>query len=113
MENTFNLKQFLAEGKLLKEENEGNITKSEKKLYGIEKDYSPYDFGPFTYEEAKAKAQQYVSENPNSMFQPRLYNDMRDELPASERMGMPIIDKDGNLYDTDSTPFSQGDLEDY
>ena len=113
MNNNFNLKSFLAEGKLLKEEQEGNITESEKKLYGIEKNSSPYEFGPFTYEEAKAKAQQYMSEDPYSMFQPRLYNDMRDELPASERMGMPIIDKDGNLYDADSTPFSQGDLADY
>jgi hypothetical protein len=94
-------------------ENEKKIYGIEKKIYGIEKDYSPYDFGPYTYEEAKAKAMEYASEDPRNMYQPRLYNDMRDELPAIERMYTPRMDKDGNLEDVDSTPFNQGDLADY
>jgi hypothetical protein len=51
--------------------------------------------------------------DPSNLYQPRLYNDMLDELPAIERMGKPRIDKDGNLYDTDDTSFSSGDLADY
>lgn len=104
MERDFNIHEWRA--KYLKEE-------SEKKIYGIEKNYSPYEFGPFTYEEAKAKSQEYMNEDPDSFYQPRLYNDMRAELPAIERMHMPIIGKDGNLYNPDSTPFNKGDLADY
>jgi hypothetical protein len=84
-----------------------------KKIYGIEKNYSPYDFGPFTEDEAKAKAIEYANEDPGNTYQPRLYNAMRDELPAIERMDMPRIDKNGNLEDVNNTPFSQGDLDDY
>ena len=85
----------------------------EKKIYGIEKDFLPFDFKLYTYDEAKVKSQEYMIEYPNSFFQPRQYNDMRNELPAIERMYMPILDKDGKFYDADNTPFSQGDLAEY
>jgi hypothetical protein len=91
-------------------ENGGGI---EKRLYGIEKNYQPYDFKLYTYQEAKVKAQEYMKEDPRSVFEPRLYNDMRSELPAIERMNMPKLDKNGNLEDVDRTPFSKGDLADY
>jgi hypothetical protein len=91
---------------IIKEESGG-------KIYGIEANYSPYDFGPYTFQIAKAKCEQYMSENPDKLFKPRLYNDMVSELPAIDRMSMPIIDKNGNLYYPDQTPFSMGDLADY
>jgi hypothetical protein len=88
------------------------INENEKKIYGIEKNGSPYEFGPYTYEEAKYRCEDY-SEDDGGFYQPRLYNDMRDELPSIERMYTPRMDKDGNLEDVDSTPFNQGDLADY
>lgn len=82
------------------------------KLYGIERDYSPYDFGPYTHDEAKQKSKE-LNIDSSQYHSPRLYNDMRAELPASQRMHMPYVDQDGDLYYPDSTPFSQGDLADY
>jgi hypothetical protein len=87
---------------------------AEKKIYGIERNGSPYEFGPYTYSEAKSRCEEYAEENDyRATFQPRLYNDMRDSLPSIERMYTPRIDKDGNFEDMDTTPFSQGDLADY
>ena len=94
--------------KLIKEEMSGN-----KKLYGVEKDGDPFSFGPYTYENASKRAKQLQMEDPESMYKPSLYNDMLDKLPARERMGMSRIDKNGNLYDTDTRGFSSRDLSDY
>ena len=88
------------------------LTEGAGKTYGIERNYEPYDFGPYTYEEAEAKIIKLMADNPGN-YSPRLYNQMRDELPAIERMNMPRIDKDGNLEDVDNTSFSKGDLGDY
>jgi len=108
------MKQFINEAKRM-QQLAGIINENEdsKKIYGIEKNNSPYEFGPYTYDEAKDIAEKYMIKDPNNLYQPRLYNDMLDELPAIERMGKPRIDKDGNLYNTDATSFSSGDLADY
>ena len=94
--------------KMIKEERS-----SSKKIYGIEKNDSPYSFGPYTYEDASKRAKQFEMDDPRNSYAPRLYNDMLNELPASERMGMARIDKNGNLYDTDTRGFSSRDLSDY
>lgn len=94
--------------KMIKEEMSGN-----QKLYGVEKDGNPFSFGPYTYEDASKRAKQFQMEDPGSMYEPSLYNDMLDKLPARERMSMSRIDKSGNLYDTDRRGFSSGDLSDY
>jgi hypothetical protein len=92
---------------------ENELSEDSKKIYGIEKGYSPYDFGPYTYDEAKAKAQEYQNDDRYDRYEVRLYNDLRNMLPAIERMQTPKLDKDGKFEDTDSTSFSQGDLADY
>ena len=86
---------------------------SEKRLYGIDKNYESYDFGPYTFTEVYAIAEEYRSKNLNDRFSIEMYNDMRDRLPAIERMLTPFVDVDGNLCFPDSTPFNQGDLTDY
>ena len=91
-------------------ENGGGI---EKKVYGVEKNNQPFDFKLYTYKEAQFKANEYMKEDPSSLYQPRLYNDMRSDLPAIERMNMPKLDKNGKLNDVDNTPFSKGDLANY
>ncbi len=85
---------------------------SEKKIYGIERGYENYDMGPYTQKQAEDKILEYMSNEPDH-YTIRLYKDMRNALPAIERMYCPHIDDDGNLYDADSTPFSMGDLADY
>ena len=92
---------------------ENELSKDSKKIYGIEKGNSPYDFGPYTYDEAEAKAQEYQNDDRYDRYEVRLYNDLRNMLPAIERMQTPKLDKDGKFEDTDSTSFSQGDLADY
>ena len=96
--------------RMIREEMEGS-----KKIYGIERNGQPYDFGPYTYEDALRTAKECQMEDGGrgNRYEPRLYNSMLDELPAIERMGMPRIDKNGNLYDTDTRGFSSGDLSDY
>ena len=84
----------------------------EKKIYGIERGYENYDMGPYTQSEAEAKILEYKRDQLDH-FTIRLYKDMRNSLPAIERMYCPHIDEDGNLYAADSTPFSMGDLADY
>ena len=74
------------------------------KGYGIEKDSSPYDFGPYTYEEAKAEAARLTAKNPRNVFQPKPLSNMEDDLPAIDRMGMPGRSSRG---------VSSGDLGDY
>lgn len=86
---------------------------SEKRLYGIEKNYKPYDFGPYTFTEVYAIAEKYRSKNLNDHFAIEMYNDMRAQLPAIERMLTPFVDTDGNLCFPDSTPFNQDDLIKY
>jgi len=75
-----------------------------KKTYGIEKDSSPYDFGPYTYEEAKVIAAKLSAKNPRNFFQPKPLTNMEDDLPAIDRMGMPGRSTKG---------MSSGDLGDY
>ena len=99
-------------GLITESEYKEKVNEDSKKIYGIERNYEPYDFGPYTYEEAEAKIIKLMADNPGN-YSPRLYNQMRDELPAIERMNMPRIDKDGNLEDVDNTPFSKDDLGDY
>jgi len=76
----------------------------DKKMYGIEKNSTPYDFGPYTYEEAKAKAAELSAKNFNNIFQPKPLSNMEDDLPAIDRMGMPGRSSRG---------MSSGDLGDY
>jgi hypothetical protein len=106
------LKMQKIAGLITESEYKEKVNKDSKKIYGIERNYEPYDFGPYTYEEAEAKIIKLIADNPGN-YNPRLYNQMRDELPAIERMNIPRIDKDGNLEDVDNTPFSKGDLGDY
>lgn len=75
-----------------------------RKMYGIEKNSTPYDFGPYTYEEAKAKATELSAKNFNNIFQPKPLSNMEDDLPAIDRMGMPGRSSRG---------MSSGDLGDY
>ena len=81
-----------------------NQLEEDSKTYGIEKDSSPYDFGPYTAEEAKDIAAKLSTKNPRNFFQPRLLKDMEDDLPAIDRMGMPGRSSKG---------MSSGDLGDY
>jgi len=76
----------------------------DKKMYGIEKNSTPYDFGPYTYEEAKAKSIELSAKNFNNIFQPKPLSNMEDDLPAIDRMGMPGRSTRG---------MSSGDLGDY
>jgi hypothetical protein len=76
----------------------------DKKMYGIEKNSTPYDFGPYTYEEAKAEAAKLTANNPRNVFQPKPLSNMEDDLPAIDRMGMPGRSSRG---------MSSGDLGDY
>lgn len=80
------------------------LTEGAGKTYGIEKDHNPYDFGPYTYEEAKAIAAELLAKNPRNFFQPKPLTNMEDDLPAIDRMGMPGRSTKG---------MSSGDLGDY
>ena len=84
------------------------------KLYGIENSRGPYDMGPYTFEEAKsiAKLMQDTSYG-DDYYEVSLYNDLRNMLPAIERMQTPKLDKNGKFEDVDSVGFSSGDLADY
>jgi hypothetical protein len=93
-ETQYNQKKSLIENQL----------EEDSKTYGIEKDSSPYDFGPYTAEEAKDIAAKLSAKNPRNFFQPRLLKDMEDDLPAIDRMGMPGRSSKG---------MSSGDLGDY
>ncbi len=91
----------------------GIINENQNKVYGISKDYIPYDFGPYTFQDAEAKAEEYKKdENQRSIYDVELYNDLLDQLPAIDRMYMPKLDKNGNFMNIDQ-PFSMGDLADY
>ena len=83
---------------------ENELSKDSKKIYGIEKGNSPYDFGPYTYEEAKAVAAELLTKNPRDFFQPKPLTNMEDDLTAIDRMGMPGRSTKG---------MSSGDLGDY
>ena len=70
--------------------------------------------GPYTFEEAKsiAKLMQDTSYG-DDYYEVSLYNDLRNMLPAIERMQTPKLDKNGKFEDVDSVGFSSGDLADY
>ena len=89
-----------------------NINENQNKVYGIEKDYEPYDFGPYTKEEAEAKAEEYHKKDSFSIYKVELYNSMRNKLTGIDRMHTPRLDTNGNFMDLDQ-PFSSGDLADY
>lgn len=91
-----------------------NQIKGGLKIYGIEKNSMPYNFGPYTYAEAEAIVRKYQNGNANrDRYDINLYNDLRDMLPAIERMQTPKLDKNGKFEDVDSVGFSSGDLADY
>ena len=92
----------------------GIINENQNKVYGITKNGEPYAFGPYTKEDAEAKAEEYMKKDQNqrSVYGVELYNNLLDQLPAIDRMYMPKLDKNGNFMDIDQ-PFSMGDLADY
>ena len=98
----------------LKKYDYGNNTK----IWSILRDYRPYDFGPYTEEEAKIKIEKLKKEDQQNRIWDKYYsimtyNEMRDELPARERMETPKLMKNGNWDWPDTTPFNKGDLADY
>jgi hypothetical protein len=88
------------------------LNENQNKVYGIEKDYEPYDFGPYTKEEAEAKAEEYHKKDSFSIYKVELYNSMHNKLTGIDRMHTPRLDANGNFMDLDQ-PFSSGDLADY
>ena len=92
----------------------GIINENQNKVYGITKNGEPYAFGPYTFQDAEAKAEEYMKkdENQRNVYDVELYNDLLNQLPAIDRMYMPKLDKNGNFMDI-GQPFSMGDLADY
>jgi len=105
-------KQILSEEFRRMQKLAGIINENQNKVYGIEKDYEPYDFGPYTKEEAEAKAEEYHKKDSFSIYKVELYNSMHNKLTGIDRMHTPRLDTNGNFMDLDQ-PFSSGDLADY
>ncbi len=97
---------------LVRKHEQGGYMAAGGKIYSISKNGNPYDWGLYTKEEAQKVIDK--EEKDGSFYSIIKYNDMRDSLPAIERMNTPTLDEiKGKFNFNDSKPFSQGDLYEY
>jgi len=82
------------------------------KIYSIEKNGYPFDWGTYTMDEAKEVINK--QEKDGSYYRVVKYNEMRESLPAIDRMETPMLNEESGEYIySNSRPFSEGDLAEY
>jgi hypothetical protein len=110
-------KQHMANGGMF------NYSNAFDKIWSIEKNGSPYMWGPYTQDQArekideeyrKEKDDRYSEGKSGSYYRIIQYNTMRDNLPAIERMHTPYLDESaGKIILSNAKPLNEGDLGEY